>query len=487
MPNLMIPQNSTNENTVSEINLQFIAAIKELKISSLLQQSNIRKDSRSVHGDDGCKRTAFEIFQFLLLLVFQGKNLFRFLGSKKQDLACSKSTYYRFLNDCHYNWRRFILLLCARVTSYFTTLTRADRVKCFVLDDSVIQRGRSKKVELLSFVYDHVINKTVRGFNLLTLGWTDGYSFIPVAFNMLASAKGDKRIADANPGIDKRTNGAKVRRDAIMKKTEAAIALIRSALAAGINASCVLMDTWFTNEPFIRDILSEGLDVIGMLKDNKQRYYHKGRLMRLGELLRFVHIDPLHNIFGSVIVQTNKHHIPVKLVFVRNRNKADEYIILLSTDCSLSDGEIVRRYGNRWSIECFFKSSKSLLKLGSEFHGMTYDLTVSSTAIVFARFILLEWLRRKNNDDKTICELFFVCCEDIQDMELSVALRGLMSIFARGFRNGNITIDEEVRLQLLEWFISQPGFIRAIFSDFQDELFPDSSLSDMSMRQCQML
>lgn len=484
MPNLMIPQNSTNENTVSEINLQFITAIKELKISSLLKQSNIRKDSRSVLGDGGDKRTAFEIFQFLLLLVFEGKNLFRFLGSKKQDLACSKSTYYRFLGNCHYNWRRFILLLSAKVTSYFSTLTKVDRVKCFVLDDSVIQRGRSKKVELLSFVFDHVINKTVRGFYLLTLGWTDGFSFVPVAFNMLASAKEDKRIVDANSGIDMRTNGAKVRKDAVMKKPEAAIALIRSALAAGISASCVLMDTWFTNEPFIHDVLSEGLDVIGMLKDNKQQYHYKGQLMGLKELLRYVRIDPLHNIFGSVIVRTKKYNILVKLVFVRNRNNANEYIVLLSTDCSLSESEIVRRYGNRWSIECCFKACKSLLKLGSEFHGITYDLTVSSTAIVFARFIILEWLRRKNNDDKTICELFFVCCEDIQDMELSVALRSLMAIFVRGIRNGHIMIDEVVRLQLLEWFISQPGFIRTLFSDFQDELPIDTSPSVMSIVQC---
>ena len=62
-------------------------------------------------------------------------------------------------------------------------------MKCFILDDSVIPHGRSKKVELLSFVQDHVIHKAARGFNLLLLGWTDGYRFLPVAFNMLASAK----------------------------------------------------------------------------------------------------------------------------------------------------------------------------------------------------------------------------------------------------------------------------------------------------------
>lgn len=486
MLNFMIPQNSTNENTFPEINIQFINAIRELKISTLLKQSNIYKNSRSRNGDGGKKRTAFEIFQFLLMLVFENTNLFRFLGSKKQDIACAKSTYYRFLSNCHYNWRRFVLLLSGKAAAYFSTLTHPERVKCFVLDDSVIPRGKSKKVELLSFVYDHVIHKTVRGFNLLLLGWTDGYSFLPVAFNMLASANEEKRINPVNKSIDRRTNGAKVREDAIMKKPDAAAALIHNALEAGIEASCVLMDTWFTNEPFIHAVLSEGLDVIGMVKDNKQQYKYRGKLLGLKELVQYMQIDQVHNILGSVAVHTKKYNIAVKLVFVRNRNKKDEYIVLLSTDCSLSASEIVRRYGNRWPIECCFKACKSLLKLGKEFHGLSYDLTVSSTALVFTRFILLEWIRRKHNDDKTIAELFFVCCEDIQDMEYSTALRSLMCIFATGVRSGRITIDETVRMQMIEWFVSQPAFIQSIFPEFMSGIGTDEGdLSILSAVYCQ--
>ena len=66
----------------------------------------------------------------------------------------------------------------------------------------------------------------------------------------------------------------------------------------------------------------------------------------------------------------------------------------------MSSEEIVRTYGNRWSIELFFRASKSLLDLGSEFQGLSYDMIVSSTAIVFTRYILIEWLRRKKNDQR---------------------------------------------------------------------------------------
>ena len=199
----MINQNVDFENPTTEIQCKFGEAIRELRISELLTKSNIK-------GKSG--KSFYEVFQFLLLLVFQNCNLYHFLNSKKKDTAFSKNTYYRFLNNASFNWVKFISLLAARVTACFDKLTRPERVICLVLDDSVIARERSKKVELLSYVFNHVIGKTVKGFNLLTLGWTDGYSFIPVGFNMMASAKESKRIAPANTAIDKRSNGGKARK-----------------------------------------------------------------------------------------------------------------------------------------------------------------------------------------------------------------------------------------------------------------------------------
>lgn len=325
-----------NENTQNK----FSCAIKELKIGKLLRQSNITKN---------CGVPAFEVFQFLLLLVFQGKNLFRFLNSKHKDQAVSKNTYYRFLNETSYNWKKFLSLLAAKVTTAFDRLTRPERVKAFVLDDSVIKRNRSKKVELLARVYDHVEHKFQKGFTLLTLGWTDGYSFIPVGFNMLSSAKKQNRYQEVSKDIDHRTNGYKARKESMLAKTEAAVLLIKNALDAGMLADYVLMDTWFTTEPMIRKILELGLDVIGMVKQLKQRYYFNGRLYTLPELQKFVNYSGASNIFGSLYV-TTKNGIPVKIVFVRNRNKKSECLYLLSTNTMLSDSEIVRIYGNRWNV-----------------------------------------------------------------------------------------------------------------------------------------
>jgi hypothetical protein len=453
----MINQNAKNENPEMQIQCEFGDSIRELQISKLLKQSNIK-------GKSG--KSFYEVFQFLLLLVFQNCNLFHFLNSKKQDTAFSKNTYYRFLNNTSFNWSKFITLLSAKVIAYFDTLTRPERVMCLVLDDSVVPRERSKKVELLSYVFNHVIGKTVKGFNMLTVGWTDGFSFIPVGFNMMASAKAEKRVVEANSSIDKRSNGFKSRRNAVISKPEAAIKLIQNALNAGVKASYVLMDTWFTNEPFIDKVLALGVDVIGMLKDNKQFYFYKGHKCNLKQLGKLVSFSKPGNILYSICVETGKQRIPVKLVFVRNRNKRSEYIVILSTDCGMSNEEIIRTYGNRWSIELFFRAGKSLLDLGTEFQGLSYDMTVSSTAIVYTRYILLEWMRRKKNDDKTICELFYVCCDDIQDMELTTALKQLLELLVNGLQNRAITITNEVKSQLINWFVSQPLFIQALCPNF---------------------
>ena len=447
----MIYQNTELENTQN----QFSDAINQLKLGKLLRSSNITKN---------CGVPAYEVFQFLLLLVFQGKNLFRFLNSKHKDQAVSKNTYYRFLNETSYNWKKFLLLLAVKVTAVFDKLTRPERVKVLVLDDSVIKRNRSKKVELLARVYDHVEHKFQKGFTLLTLGWSDGYSFIPVGFNMLSSSTKSNRYQEISKDIDHRSNGYKTRKESLLAKTDAAVLLIRRALNAGIRADYVLMDTWFTTEPMIKEILAEGLDVIGMVKQLKQWYHYKGRSYTLPDLRKFVCFNGAGNVFGSLCV-TTKSGIPVKVVFVRNRNKKSECLYLLSTDCSLSDTEIVRIYGNRWSIECFFKASKSFMKLGTEFQSRSYDAMVSHTTIVFTRYILLEWIRRNRNDQKTYGELFFMFCDDIQDMDLTNALQELMSLFTDIIAIVSTDITELLKNKVDNWMKSQPLFIQVLFGD----------------------
>ena len=138
--------------------------------------------------------------------------------------------------------------------------------------------------------------------------------------------------------------------------------------------------------------------------------------------------------FCSLIV-TTKTGIPVKIVFVRNRNKKSE---------------------------CFFKASKSFLKLGSEFQSRSYGAMVSHTTIVFTRYIILEWIRRNQNDQKSYGELFFMYCEDIQNMDLTNALQSLMALFVEHMSTLSADITSVLKSKVTEWIASQAGFIQAL-------------------------
>ncbi|MGL6202105.1 MAG: hypothetical protein ACRC3H_24580 [Lachnospiraceae bacterium] len=56
-------------------------------------------------------------------------------------------------------------------------------------------------------------------------------------------------------------------------------------------------------------------------------------------------------------------------------------------------------------------------------------------------------MRRKDKDQKTICELFYVCCDDIQDIELSTALKQLLALLSEGIKTPAIIITTEIFIQ----------------------------------------
>lgn len=300
----MIEHNESNRKSY------FSSEFKALKIGKLLSRCNI---SRGLQGF-----SALYLFGFFIELVFHNKNLYRLLNSSRNTSLASKNTYYRFLNDASFNWYKFIMLLAADIITFFTSLTSEKRVKTFVLDDSIYSRDRSKRVELLSNVYDHVSHSHIKGFTMLTLGWTDGFSFVPVSFRLLSSPNKNNRYNSGLHKLDKRTLAYKRRKESMEHKPAVSVSLISEALNHGIQADYVLMDTWFTNEPMLKSVTELGIDVIGMVKALKQTYTYKGQKYTLTQLKKLVEFKSFGDIMGSITV-TTKNGIPVKIVFIKHR------------------------------------------------------------------------------------------------------------------------------------------------------------------------
>jgi hypothetical protein len=441
----MINQKGPENQLPNEIKFAF----HELGILKHLRNAGINK----CEGFSGAY-----LFQIVFTLIFHHKNWFQLLESKKGASYPGKDAVYRFLNHCEYAWRRFLLLLSSHIVQRVKTLTSNKRVNALVIDDSMFDRNRSKKVELLSRFWDHATKCYYKGFRMLTLAWSDGHTLIPIDFALLGSLK--SQINSIFQSIDRRSTGYQRRLEALKPATEIIPQMIERALSFGITASYVLMDSWFTYAPLIQAIHAKGLDVIGMLKNTNQRYLVGGRSLSLSEL--YSAATPLTGHKGILrsIRTCMVPNIPVMVVFVRHRIHKNEWLAIVSTDLSLSEEEIIRIYGMRWDIETFFKCVKSLLRLQKEFQGRSYDLLISHTTIVFSRYILLAWQHRYSTDQRTFGGLFAQLCDEVGELDWAIALQQLLELISDIVNKTGKKLSKIISCQLMHWYDALPNYIK---------------------------
>lgn len=404
--------------------------------------------------------TCSHLFMLVFVLLFRQKNWFRLLESAKGQTFPGKDAVYRFLNHSQFAWRRFLTSLSSDTVQRVETLTSVARTSVFIVDDSMFERNRSKAVELLARFKDHATGAYYKGFRMLTLGWSDGHTFLPLDFALLSSVKAG--LTGIHPGIDKRSSGYKRRKEALLSAPHLVSALLDRAITSGVSASYVLMDSWFTHAPLIGRVVERGLHVIGMVKNDNKRYLVQGQRVDLKGLYRF-----------ATQVQGKQRHIlrqihtelvpgiPVVVVFVRHRSKKNEWLAILSTDLTLSAPEIIQTYGLRWDIEVFFKCVKSLLRLQKEFQGRSYDLLISHTTIVFSRYILLAWQHRKSTDQRTLGGLFYLLCDEVGTLDWAVALQQLVVLINDLANQVGKKLSAMIKSQLQHWISALPNYIKA--------------------------
>ena len=442
-----ITQTIAVENEISSITESFFSAFK---LGSLLKQSGAYK-AKGI--------PVLGIFRQLFELAFIHKKLFEALRAGGAVFA-AKDTFYRFLNSVNINWTRFTLLLAERVVNgKLVPLTDEKRLNVFIVDDTVYERNRSKNVELLSRVYDHSRKVFVRGFRLLTLGWSDGNTFVPAGSCLLASADGDKRFQEAR-SVDKRSCGYRRRQLSQGTAPVAMMELVRGALAAGLKASYVLFDSWFSTPANILALKELKLNVIAMVKKtSKIHYLYKGRML---PVMKIYAQEPKRRGRSRYLlsVEAELQSLPVRLVFVRNRRKRKEYLVLLSTDRSLSEEEVVRLYGKRWSIEVFFKTCKSLLRLTRECQSISYDAMSAWVSVVFARYVMLAYLNRLDVDERTAGELFYSVCDELADITLLEAFELLMRVWGEYVSEKLGLLEEDLSAMLEVFLTSLPAPLR---------------------------
>ena len=292
------------------------------KISHFLEEFHVGKILKACNAYKVRGFSVKDVFQVAFENAFSSKSFFQNQRESLPSIPFAKDTFYRFMNSSSINWRRFTLQLASAVIQEIEPLTNENRRNVLIIDDSLFSRARSKKVELLAKVFDHVEQKYTKGFRMLTLGWSDGNSFLPLSQCLLSSAKRENRIQEASADIDARSNGGKVRKLAQTKATSVVQTLLREAKAADIPAKYVLFDTWFCSPASLIQIKDIGYDVIAMVKKSETFHFrYNGRMQSAPAIFRAARKRRGRSKYLlSVEAEAVKDEktIPVKLVYVRN-------------------------------------------------------------------------------------------------------------------------------------------------------------------------
>ncbi len=330
-----------------------------------------------------------------------------------------ENSLYRFMNNAKMNWR----LLLIYFGQQFIRLSEAHgdkdspTPKCFVLDDTDLEK-RDKTFEFIGRIFNHVIRKHVIGFKLLALAYWDGKSLIPFDFS-LHREKGQQGNFGMKKKEQKRqfkksrarnTPSYKRVKELDMKKNRTAIAMLKRAVHRGIEASYVLMDSWFTCDYVIsqiRAIKGGMMHLVAMCKMDTRKYHVDGKELNIHQLIKKYerkkgHYSRKHKTKYIAIIADYKG-TRVKLFAMQYRH-CNNWTVLLTTDLRLSFVQALELYQIRWTIEVMFKECKQYLNLG-KCQNTDFDGQIADCTLVFISYTVLS-LQKRFEDYETLGALF---------------------------------------------------------------------------------
>lgn len=442
---------STIQHNTTNIHHSFHHFSKLVHLPTILRRANISK-SRGVRPEI--------LFEWLLTTIFNRYSIFR----AEKSTAFSKRTVRNCLNNAHTNWQRLVRLVGGQLIEYVQYFTDSRRRQTLIIDDSLFKREFSQKTELLARVFDHDKQRYFKGFRTLTLGWSDGNTFLPLHFALMSSRKPKNQLGSFKM-TDQRSLSGRRRSQAVRKMNDVALELVDDAIASGIKAKYVLFDSWYASPRMFAELLKRQRDGIGMLKKTKKVYFrYRGREMDVkslyGILRRSKWSTKSRYLYSSVVsFHVDGQDMPMRLVFVAKRGKADQYLVLATTKLSLKPTEIIQMYGRRWQIECYFKVAKQYLQF-DQTQVQSYDGLCGHLAMVMLSYDILALAQRENIDERTLGDLFYDYGRPLPDIEIAQALTWLLKMISG----------------LAEKFTLMTGTLDTIFAEFKKAL-PSSLVS----------
>lgn len=479
-----ISEISDKFNNSDSLSSTFSNVLKEFKLTKIAKELRLSK-CKGIDSDN--------LFQILFLLPFIGVLNIRalLLSGYSPELIAKKDAFYTFMNNHKINWRKIVLLFAIQ----FIRITKKKSVdndvnvknktpKCLIIDDTLLGKS-GKKIEHIGKVFDHCSHTYLLGIKLLTMGFWDGKSFLPIDFS-IHNEPGKNQNRGLKPKelkeqFSKQRNqescGALRVSEVPESKIDMAIVMIKEAVKNGFIPEYVLTDSWFITDDFIKQIRdikkieTEKIDVIGIMKTN--------RIISLNG--KNFKADLIPEIKQKLIQKNRKFkcsYIPLivdykgtelKVFFVK-MNGQNSWKMLITTDKTLSFTIAMKYYQIRWSIEVFFKEAKQNLYLG-KCQSNDFDAHIASVSICFMNYMLLA-LAKRFESYETLGQAFKALKDDILEDTLAIKLWKFFTELFVEIRN-ELGVDWEL---FMEKIIKENNILEKIKSTFNFLFYSDREM-----------
>ena len=232
-----------------------------------------------------------------------------------------------------------------RVKPHVRAIQREDGV--LILDDSIAEKPYTDENDIICWHYSHSHGKMVKGVNFLTALYHSQDISFPVGVTLIAKTE---HYVDKKDGKQKRRSP--VGKNVYFRE------MVQQAVRNQIAFRYVLNDVWFASAENMRFIKQEmEKEFIMPLKSNRKIALSladkkQGRSVQLESL----DLKP-HTIREVYLEGVEFPLLLVKQVFV-NEDGSTGVLYLVTSDTSLTWGDITTIYRKRWNVEPYHKSLK---------------------------------------------------------------------------------------------------------------------------------
>jgi len=217
-----------------------------------------------------------------------------------------------------------------------------------IIDDSIEEKPYTDESELVCWHWDHCLNRTLKGINLLSALYHSQEVSLPVAFELIKKSAWE---------TDKKTG--KQKRVCPVSKHTYFRQMVDTARSNGLPFGYVLADIWFGSAENMVYLKHEcQTHFIFPLKENRkvalsQEDQQQGRYVSLSAL------SLQENTTQQIWLEGVDFPLLLTKQVFRNKDGSQGVLYLVTSDTNLTALQIQTIYQKRWKIEVYHKSLKS--------------------------------------------------------------------------------------------------------------------------------